>query len=192
MPSLIPAFTASGVLPPYTGSSPTRSANRAPYKTNIQELCSRFGTSTRRVAILESFIEYRGILNRLGFVNGFQWCDGSFVEDKDPSDMDVVTFTHRPAQAQTTVQLRQLMQQNLNLFNPRLTKQNYHCEVFFVDFGLAPDVIVSRTHYWFGLFSHRRVTAEWKGLVEIPLHSPTDDRDAGTILASIQQPQAPP
>jgi hypothetical protein len=63
-------------------------------------------------------LEHRAALNALGFVNGFQWCDGSFVEDKDPSDMDVVVFVHPPGE------LSQLVQQHLHLFDPALTRQS--------------------------------------------------------------------
>jgi hypothetical protein len=188
----IPGFTLSGVLPPFTGSSPVTAANRSPYQANTIELVHRFGTSSHRVAVLQGFLAHRAALNALGFLNGFQWCDGSFVEDKNPGDMDVVTFFDRPTHAQASTQLAQIMQQSPHLFNPTLTKTMYHCDVYFVDFTLAPELLVARTHYWFGLFSHRRVTSEWKGLVQVPLCSPNEDIQAGGLLAAIQQAQAHP
>jgi hypothetical protein len=71
-----------------------------------------------------------------------------------------------------------------------VVKAKYYCDMNFVDFSLAPEFIVASTHYWFGLFSHRRVTAEWKGLVQVPLHSPNEDAAATKILLDHQQAQA--
>jgi hypothetical protein len=178
MPTRIPPFTFSGVLPPFTSQTPIDAAFRAPYVTDVGDLCSRFGGSAHRAAVLQRFLEHRAALNALGFVNGFQWCDGSFVEDKDPSDMDVVVFVHPPGE------LSQLVQQHLHLFDPALTRQKYNCDGYFVDLSLPPEIVVERTHYWFGLFSHRRVTAEWKGLVQVPLCTPGED---ATAFAALQQ-----
>ena len=189
MPTKIPGFTLSGVLPPFTAPKPTDPGGRAPYATDTVDLCTRFGTSAHRVAVLQGFLAHRAALNTLGFVSGFQWCDGSFVEDKDPVDMDVVTFSHRPAQAQDRSRLAQMVQQNQKLFHPTLTVTNYHCDAYFVDLTLVPEFVVAQTHYWFGLFSHRRLTAEWKGLVQVPLCSPNEDAAAATVLTARQQTQ---
>jgi hypothetical protein len=137
--------------------------------------------------MLQGFLAHRAALNALGFVDGLQWCDGSFVEDKDPGDIDLVTFFHRPSQAQAKAQLTQILNQDPDLFKPTLTKSKYHCDVYFVDFSLPPASLVARTHYWFGLFSHRRMTAEWKGLLQVPLCSPNEDGAAATFLAARQQ-----
>jgi hypothetical protein len=193
MPTKIPNFTLSGVLPPFIGSTPTVQAARAPYQTDVVDLATRFGTSRHRLAVLQGFLDHRAALNGLGFVNGFQWCNGSFVEDKEPpSDMDVVTFFHRPSNALATPQLAQIQQQNSDLFNPTLTKTRYHCDMYYVDFSLAPAQLAARTHYWFGLFTHRRLTAEWKGLVQVPLYSPNDDAAARILLSARQQAQVSP
>lgn len=142
--------------------------------------------------MLQGFLAHRAALNSLDFVDGFQWCAGSFVEDKIPNDLDVVTFFHRPADSATQAQFGALAQQNRELFDPRLTKQKYHCDAYFVDFILPPEQLTARTHYWFGLFSHRRVTAEWKGLVQVTLHSPDDDNAAMTVLKASTETQVRP
>ena len=38
--------------------------------------------------------KYRAALRAVGFDRGFQWLDGSFVEDRVPKDLDVVSFTY--------------------------------------------------------------------------------------------------
>lgn len=183
--SRIPPFNLSGVLPPFTGPSPVAAAGRAPYVTDVLDFCDRFGTSSRRLDILGGFLAYRAALNALGFVNGFQWCAGSFVEDKAPNDLDVVTFCYRPPHATDDGSFDLLINRSLELFHPRLAKQHFHCDAYFVDFhALLPEFVTERTHYWFGLFSHRRETAEWKGLVQVPLHSPDKDMDATNVIRS--------
>lgn len=43
-------------------------------------LVKRFATSAERIEILLVLIAYRTELRSLGFLDGFQWIDGSFVE----------------------------------------------------------------------------------------------------------------
>jgi hypothetical protein len=188
MPSNIPPFTLSGVLPPFVGTDPMARAARAPYQTDILDLVQRFATTPERVLILQGYLEHRAALNGLGFERGFQWCDGSFVEDKVPQDLDIVTFFHRPTGATAQAQFEQLVQRNLGLFTPQLTKHTYHCDAYFVDLSMPPELIVARSHYWFGGFTHRRITLEWKGIVEVPLMPLADDAPATAYLAGLQQP----
>ncbi len=62
----------------------------------------RFSTSSARCKILEGLLDYRQAMHRIGLVSGFQWLDGSFLEDvetiekREPRDIDVVTFFHTP------------------------------------------------------------------------------------------------
>jgi len=42
---------------------------------------------------------------------------------------------------------------------------------------------VKDTSYWYGLFSHQRETAVWKGMIELPLAS--DDEAAVKILEGV-------
>jgi hypothetical protein len=65
-------------------------------------LVQRFAASRERLDILRGLLEYRAALGAIGIVQGFQWLDGSFVEDvevtkgRPPSDIDVVTLAYRP------------------------------------------------------------------------------------------------
>ena len=90
------------VLPPYTGADPTQSATMSPYKVEFLEFAQQFATSQHRADLLNGLIAYREALRNIGLTQGFQWIDGSFVEDveqsrgRPPADIDVVTFAYGP------------------------------------------------------------------------------------------------
>lgn len=129
-------------------------------------------------------IAYRENLRSLGLRDGFQWIDGSFVEQieftrsRPPADVDVLTFARRPAI--TTEEWVNLTRTNLQLFDNASVKTQFKCDAYFVDLGINPALIVSDTRYWFGLFSHQRGTSLWKGMLTVPLDS--DDIEARQML----------
>ena len=181
---MIPAYNISGVLPPFVGDSPTVQAAMSPYQTTMTALVKRFATSPQRIEILMGLLEYRAGLRNLGLLDGFQWIDGSFVEqveltrNRAPADVDVVTFARRPLIA--VEDWVKLAQANSKLFDQPSVKAEFKCDAYFVDLGINPALIVSDTRYWFGLFSHQRDTALWKGMLAIPLDS--DDVAAQQML----------
>ena len=187
---MLPRFNASMVLPPYTGADPTQSATMSPYKVEFLEFAQQFATSQHRADLLNGLIAYREALRNIGLTQGFQWIDGSFVEDveqsrgRPPADIDVVTFAYGP-QFADPLAYRAWVLQNQALFSPIETKRLHNCDAFFVDMmQLRPDLLVDRTRYWFGLFSHQRATALWKGMVQVPLVS--DDIQARAMLQNLQ------
>lgn len=187
---MLPRFNASMVLPPYTGADPTQSATMSPYKVGFLEFAQQFATSRHRANLLNGLIAYREALRNIGLTQAFQWFDGSFVEDveqsrgRPPADIDVVTFAYGP-QFVDPMAYRAWFVQNQALFNHVETKRLHNCDAFFVDMRqLRPDLLVDRTRYWFGLFSHQRATALWKGMVQVPLVS--DDIQARTMLQNLQ------
>lgn len=192
---MIPDFDLSGVLPPYLGADATRIANVSPYTSDILELVRHFATSPQRIEILNGFLNYRQALASEALVDGFQWLDGSFVENvesasgRPPGDIDVVTFFRRPpahkAEADWALRVPTVFQ---NLFHPPLTKERYRCDAYPVDLDAPAEAIVINTRYWFGLFSHRRATQQWKGIVQIPLAVGALDDEARAILAQAPQP----
>ena len=97
----IPPFTLSGALPPYTSDASDRTGG-SPYQTTLVKLVERYGTSPRRLQMLRGLLWYREELMKIGLQNGFQWLDGSFIENvegtekREPADVDVVTFFRRP------------------------------------------------------------------------------------------------
>lgn len=183
---MIPSINNSGVLPPFLpGDEPTRSAAMAPYRTSIAELATEFAHTPERTEILGGLLDYRERLRQAGFDHGFQWIDGSFLEDceeirgRPPSDIDLVTFAHRPQQHQQPAEWQAFVQANRNLFSRKEVKDAHSCDAFFIDLFLPPETLVSRSRYWFGLLSHQRSTYLWKGLIEVPL---VDDDDGARAL----------
>lgn len=147
----------------------------APYVTTMDAFAGRFATTPERVEILRGLLLYRGELLRLGLTQGFQWIDGSFVEDVEgsrgvpPQDVDVVTFFHRPRNVDLNA-LIQLPVRHPQIFNNADARAQYRVDAYFQPLESNPAFLVKSTRYWFGLFSHTR-TGVWKGMLEIPLLS---------------------
>jgi hypothetical protein len=155
----------------------------SPYQVSMREVVERFATSEVRVAILRGLLSYRGALLRAGLVDGYQWLDGSFVEDvetsnrRDPKDIDIVTFASSPADS---ADRNSWLRANEGLLDPRRTKDDFLCDAYFMDFQKRPDLLVDDTRYWFGLFSHQRESNLWKGMLKVPMLS--DDVAAEVLL----------
>jgi hypothetical protein len=77
---MIPSFDHNGVIPPYLGNPANGSNFVSPYPTDSLELCQRFATSKDRIAILKKFMAFREEMRNFG-ISGFQYLDGSFLED---------------------------------------------------------------------------------------------------------------
>lgn len=156
----------------------------SPYMVSIATVVKHYDTSRERTRILHGLLDFRAALRSIGIVDGFQWIDGSFVEDVEkvrnraPQDVDLVTFAHRPKKSDSD--WKDLIKKHITLFQPQEIKAKYYCDAYFVDLDKPPLLIVDDTRYWFGLFSHQRVTALWKGLLSVPLQS--DDDKARLIL----------
>lgn len=181
---MIPLMNASAVLPPFIGPHPTNAAASSPYVVSASDVVARFGTTLERVAILRGLLSYRQAIIGLGMTEGHMWLDGSFVEDIEsvhgrfPNDIDVVTFTIIPGADKLTKNM--LARTYPALFLPDEAKKVYRCDAYFVDLSAPPLVIVDRTRYWFGLFSHQRNTNMWKGMLQVALQS--DDMTATAML----------
>lgn len=162
------------------------SAQSSPYEATTSELVHRFAFSPVRCKILDGLLRYRCEIRGLGFNDGFQWLDGSFVEDiegrdgRPPNDIDVVTFSHRPA-GMNDAQVRSLLASRPDLFDHDRCKEAFHCDTTIVSLDTRPEWLVIQTRYWYGLYSHRRGDAAWKGMLQVPLHS--DDDQASELLA---------
>ncbi|HMD16781.1 MAG TPA: hypothetical protein VKH18_08945 [Terriglobales bacterium] len=185
--SSIPNFNASGVLPPYVGSTPADVGGMSPYVVTIDQLIARFNTSPERKAILNGFLSFRQSLRSLG-LSGWQWVDGSFLESvednesRPPRDIDILTFFARPASIPGG-DWNAFVAANSGVFNPAQAKASFRCDAYFVDTTFGPYFVVRQTGYWFGLFSHQRITEAWKGLLEISL--PLTDVDAAARAALV-------
>jgi hypothetical protein len=179
----IPAFNQSGILPPFTGADPGQNGKlMSPYGSSPSETVARFATSLHRATLLVNWLTHRRELRAVGFSKGQQWLDGSFVENKQPADLDVVTFFHRPPRMSTVDQLMALRDQHPDKFLRARLKTRLQLDAVFIDLNMAPVSLVNVTRYWFGLFSHQRTTMLWKGMVAVDLYS--DDNDDAALAAA--------
>lgn len=178
----IPDWTADGSLPPIDVLDPI-SAERSPYRVSLTDFVLRFATSSERGRLIDGLLKYRASLYMAGLASGFQWLDGSFAEDVEamqnraPNDVDVVTFFRLTE----NLTQQQALQSNVDLFDHEKVKQTYHVDGYLVDLGLPSEQLVARSHYWYGVWSHRRGDLVWKGYIEIDL-APTDDQAASDLL----------
>ena len=174
----IPGFDYNLVLPPHLGD-PVNPGELSPYPCTTADLCQRFAFSPERRDILGKFLDFRERLRAEGLINGFQWIDGSFLEDvetretRPPKDLDVVTVYwgyDLPFQTRLVTAFPEVA-------NPALAKANYSLDHYPFDAGYAPAVTLEQTRYWILLFSHNRLGV-WKGMLRIELDTPTEDAAA--------------
>ena len=168
---MIPEWNKYGVLPPILPGVDARSRPiRSPYKVSPLELVDRFATSPTRSEILQGFFNYRADLNSLGIERGFQWINGSFVEnveiDEDresqsPGDIDVVTFYYPP---NTHISAYS------HMFDRKRAKAAYHVDAFGfqLDHPLTP-VHVRIISYWYSMWSYSRKDFQPKGFLRMDL-----------------------
>jgi hypothetical protein len=178
----IPKWNAQGVLPPIDpAGAPTSPSARSPYRTSLVNVVLHFNTSPERLAILEGFLKFRAILHGLGLVKGFQWLDGSMLENVEtlegraPHDVDVVTFYWLPAGKK---QADIMAVGAASLSNP---KGDYKVDAYLVELGAPAETLVERSRYWYSMWSHRR-NGLWKGYIEVDL-DPAEDVTAKQNLA---------
>jgi len=177
----IPLFDGIlNVLPPHLGKD-GEVEDLSPYRCTMAEVCERFATTTTRVQILKGLLELREKLRGMTQDQGFQWFDGSFVEDievqenREPGDIDVVTFCF-PDRHRLAKKLPDDQQMLVKSF----IKTTYHVDHFWVPLDVHPVQLVEHAKYWYGFFSHRR-DRTWKGMLQVDL-SKTDDDAARSIL----------
>lgn len=140
-------------------------------------LIRRFGSNPVRREILQGLIDYRKLLLDGGFVSGFQWIDGSFIENAEvdrsraPKDVDIVTLFRRPLRYQVdrAAWLKESKQIFATFFNRQTCLTKYKCDSFPIDLDQQPGGIISDVTYWFALFSHQKRTNTWKGVVQLSL-----------------------
>jgi hypothetical protein len=185
----IPGWNGQGLLPPIDDLNPTTS-ERSPYEVSLLDLVMRFGISDERRYILNGFLNYRAALHAAGLTSGFQWVDGSFMENIEliemrcPKDIDVVTFFEMPPGSS---------QADLKNAHPGLfpstsaektsLKAAYSVDAFVMVLSIQPTLLVTRSAYWYSMWSHRR-NRLWKGYLQLSLH-PGEDAAANAELATL-------
>jgi len=159
----------------------------------MTELVSMLGGTPERCNLLFSLLKYRSLLHSFGYVDGVQFIDGSFVENvetregRDPRDIDIFSFLIRPVQYHGNDPLWQstgFAQWTGEIVNQSLNKQRYQLDTYAIAVDQAgPLQLMNETIYWYSLFSHKRVTQEWKGFVAVPLNA-SDDQTALSAIIS--------
>ena len=175
MPNPIPTFDHNLVIPPHLGD-PVNPGQLSPYPCTTVDLCQRLGTSVERRTILGKFLDFRERLRSAGLTSGFQWLDGSFLEDvearesRPPRDLDLITVYWG---YDVAFQLN-LIAGFPEFVNPALAKANFSLDHYPFDAGYSPALTLELTRYWILLFSHTRLGV-WKGILRVELNTPVED-----------------
>ena len=181
----IPGFTIDGIVPPFIGNGPgDHSALMSPYEADASEVVARFGTSDKRREILGKWLDYRQALRDIGLQSGFQWLDGSFLEEKEPKDLDLVSFVYKPSKLDTPEAVQAFIAENISLLDRDLVKANYRLDAFLLELDGSPEALVDSSRYYLQLFSHQRSTFLWKGMVQVSLDAVQDAAAKEQLLIS--------
>lgn len=184
----IPEWDSRGLLPPYLDAAGALS-NRSPYRVSLTAMVQRFGNTATRRELLAGLLNFRTALHQAGLTRGFQWVNGSFVTDimrianREPRDIDVVTFFHLPdghTPASFARECPELLDRNNN-------RNRYRTDALFMVLD-NNDMRYMATRFAFfnNLWSHTRQEDEdrdewrWKGYLEIDL---SDHEDAVARIA---------
>jgi hypothetical protein len=185
---MIPDWNNSAVLPPVRPGAQGHSPDRSPYRVIMTEVIERFATSTERIEILRGLLTYRAALRQSGIVTGFQWLNGSFMENKEllqnaaPNDVDVVTFFNLP----DGIEEQTLVTTNPDLFDNQRAKEQFHVDAYSFVLGQpTEDFDVRNISYWYSMWSHRR-NGLWKGFVQVDIAA-NEDENASVLLDQIEQ-----
>ena len=181
-------WTVDGFLP---GNDPADSVSvkRSPYLLSLPDFVYRFGQSVERRELLNGLLRYRALLQRAGLGAGFQWVNGSFVEDverirgRPPADIDVVNFIYLPS----GVSEMDFYRSNESIFDRDYIKQHFSVDGYSVAMDLSrPESVrfaIRNSVYWYSVWSHTR-DRQWKGYVELDL-SAASDSEAWQVIEGL-------
>ena len=177
-------WNALGLLPPIAPEDLVGS-NRSPYMLTLSEVAEIFVTTETRLGVFRGLVRYRKALYDIGICKGFQWLNGSFVEQveimrkRPPNDTDVVNFVYLP---QGCKNQQDLFEKNPDLFAQAKVKVDFQVDGYWVFLGgPMTEQAVRQVSYWYGLWSHQRGSLAWKGFVQLAL-SPNADGSIDDIL----------
>jgi len=183
---IVPEWTNAGILPPNDPINPTN-RERSPYKLEAGHFVQRFGTSPQRQKIVKGLLAFRHYLYGIGIIKGFQWLDGSFVENieqieqRNPKDIDVVTFFELPKGFRSQ---EDFLEKHSKILDRSWLKNSFSVDSFCVQIDSPHRYnLIENATYWYSVWSHRR-SGQWKGFLEIPL-SPEKDESVCNNLLSI-------
>ncbi|BGD48089.1 TPA: DUF6932 family protein [Pseudomonas aeruginosa] len=186
---MIPLWNHQGIIPPIDESNPT-SPVRAPYQTDMVQIVERYATTFERCDVLEGFLSHRAQIHRMGIASGFQWLDGSFMENvellegRHPNDMDVVMFADIPKAVEQALQPQDIQ---MLVDNPWI-KENYKVDFYLLPLSESPETLIEMAAYWYSMWSHRR-SMQWKGFLSVRLESGLDQNALDLLRARRQEIQ---
>jgi hypothetical protein len=183
---MIPAWNLQGVIPPVRPGAAGCDPDRSPYKVPLHAFVDGMANSAERLAIAEGLLQLRRQIHGLGITTGFQWLDGSFLENveltegRPPRDVDVVTFFEIPA-GETEASL---VAKNPQLFDHTHVKNSYKVDSYWDVLGVPMSAAaIQQVAYWHSMWSHRR-DGVWKGFVQVDLDAAQDPLAAQAIAAT--------
>ena len=83
--SPIPDWDSSGVIPANIYGKPA-----SPYGVSLSDMVARFGGTESRQRLLTGLLDFRAELHNAGLVRGFQWIDGSFMENVEERRTEIL------------------------------------------------------------------------------------------------------
>ena len=172
----IPAFSG-GLLPPFEGGDATTPL-RSPYQATMVDVVTRFALSPPRIEILSGLLRFRALLRQVGVTQGFQWLNGSFMEERSPRDIDVVTFHAVGASNVAGLPQTDFDAAVALAGDHHRVKASMKCDAYFIYLEWPRPYLVRQVAYWLSLFSHTRAPVRWKGLVQVDLGAPDDAADS--------------
>lgn len=182
--TILPEWNTEGLLPSvYDSSIENGGEIRSPYRIDLASFMNRFAFSPARRKLCRKLLSFRKDLHQTGIRSGFQWLDGSFlenievIEQRDPRDIDVVTFYHPPHGENE----ESLYEKYNLLFAPGKVKINYAIDNYYHTLGKKLDATqVRKISYWYSMWGYRR-DGYSKGFVEVSL-DPSQDIGAERVL----------
>ena len=166
---------------PYELDNPDLS-NQSPYRISLLRLVRDFGYTPARRALLANFLEYRTTLHQAGIMRGFQWVNGSFVENieqteiREPNDIDVVTFFQLP----DGFTERTFITANVTILDPDFIKSKYRVDAQHIVLDPENDYSTYSYSFWHNFWSYDRYGRR-KGYLEIDLSANEEDAAAAAI-----------
>ncbi len=125
-------------------------------RVSIVEVARRFTGTTQGRYHVRGLLAYRETLGLLGLTSGFQWLMGPPSPDggraarrpAQATDVDVVTFCHRPPHAASDAAWRQFVDFNEPLLDPTRTWAGFGCRSYLVDLDQTPAAVVTHARFW--------------------------------------------
>ena len=183
----VPDWDEDGIIPPVDPNDPA-SFNRSPYRTSLVDVVARFGSTQSRRELLSGLLDFRAALHGAGLTRGFQWIDGSFVEDVEssrgraPGDIDVAAFVYLP-EGHTEESFARAFP---DFFNPSAMKWDFGIDAYLAAVNLNDlETIARRAAYWHDIWSHTREGLR-KGYAQVDL-DPREDEVARAALDAMMR-----